>query len=580
MPTGLVSRPDPNNIGGEVLTHDDGFQRLDGTNIIDYVDVGSTGVIVRIDNFESLSNTGVRAGEETTKVMALTAGDQTANSFEVWVLMPSTNAWTRVQHIDEPASTEGTAGINGDATEADPIVVDSTASMPDSCTFPAGAPARDIGGAANISRPCWVFTNNYDPVYVFPARDANLTDYEELTDEFTEFRAVSCETFGDRVYFLNTFEDSARHPNRLRRTARGTADPTASLVGSGRIDLEEFSGQGLRCETLGDVLACYFQDGTAFIRETGVATAPNEVQVLDERRGLLGTHAVTSVGDNKHFGIFTDGWWLLDSSGRWTKVGVSEYGGAQVTKWIDAFYTTLDWDNAHRIQMGYDPVRNFIRISQPVRGTRDASGTPTFFRVWIYDVNADRVWIDTYGANPTCWANAVPIETTAETWATIDASEEKWSDSGLGSWAGQEATFGLRAEVLHGTDSGLVMRHDPDLITRDTSYPSFSFPTPALDYGRIRTLKTIERVGVEIVNASNTGNLTVTPKTGISTGGGKTVSMATSNPAGTSEVFDTWHGPAANHTSERIGFTVSGTGPVLIRSLEMDYIDEGLERIK
>ena len=73
------------------------------------------------------------------------------------------------------------------------------------------------------------------------------------------------------------------------------------------------------------------------VRETGLASAPNAVQILDTDRGLLGTHAVCSISNNLHFGIFDDGWWFLDSSGRWKEAGVTQFNGRPVEKWRRTF---------------------------------------------------------------------------------------------------------------------------------------------------------------------------------------------------------------------------------------------------
>jgi hypothetical protein len=526
---------------------------------------------------------GVKSGTQDTKAIALTAGDDTNDgSFQVWQLDPASSTWEDIPYGGTLVSgnPDQAGGINGDAS--------AIASMPDSCTHPGGAPDRAAAGAGpgittagDIDAPCFVFTNNIDPVYVYPDVDGGTT-YEELTSELTSFRAVSCETFGDRVYFLNTYEDSIRLPQRLRRTARGTADPTTALVGSGSIDLEEFSGQGLRCETLGDVLACYFEDGTAFVRQTGIATVPNAVQVLDERRGLMGTHSVVPVGDNKHFGIFSDGWWLLDSSARWTKVGVASLGGTEVTKWTDTFYGTLDYLNRHRIQMGYDPVKNWVRISQPLQRPAGSTADPDFL-VWIYDLNSDRVWVDDYksltGANPTCWGFVNIPSTSAQTWTAEQTATTTWAQRQAEgppptSWRELTgATFGLEV-VVHGTDTGKVMEHTPDIITKDGQIPEFSYPSPALDFGSPRSLKTANRIHMEYINVSNDNNVSLVAKDGRGNTSSSTDGM-NQGGSGDVETASGWY----RLTDERIGLIANGTGAVKIRGFELEYLDEGLERV-
>jgi hypothetical protein len=570
-----VARPDPIRSGGEVLTYDDGFTESPptagaGDDIFAALDANSSGTVVRIDSFRSLTAAGTKVTDEDTKAMVITAGVLTNNdSMQVWQMRPSTGLWVEVTYGGVVAAGRD-GGIDGD-------VATSVATMPDSCTHPGGAPdrANDAGAggitlAGDIDSPCWVFTNNVDPVYVYPDVDGGTT-YEELTDQFTEFRAASCENFGDRVYFLNTFENNVRLPQRLRRTARGTADPTTTNVGAGSIDMEEFSGQGLRCETLGDVLACYFEDGTAFVRETGIATIPNEVQVLDERRGLLGSQAVVRIGDNKHLGIFTDGWWLLDSSARWTKVGVASLGGAEVSKWTDTFYSTLDYSNRHRIQMGYDPVKNWVRISQPVLG-QDAER----LKVWIYDINSDRVWIDEYVAQPTCWGVVnIPLGT-VQTWTAEQTAGTTWAErqaAGTTWGALTAATFGTEL-VVHGTDTARVMQHSPLIVTKDGQQPSFIYPSPMMDFGDSYSLKTTNRIRMEYINLENGNNVTLAATGGRTSSDTTTDTMDHGGALGDIEVATGWH----RFTDERLGLRATGSGNVNIRAFEMEYFDEGSER--
>jgi hypothetical protein len=422
-----------------------------------------------------------------------------------------------------------------------------------------------------------VFTNNVDPVFVYPETTAGTTAYEELTDQFTEFRAISCEAFGDRVYFLNTFEDNARLPYRLRRTARGTADPTtsgANAVGSGSIDMENFAGQGLRCETLGDVLACYFEDGTAFIRQTGIATVPNAVQVLDERRGLLGTHAVVRVGDNKHFGIFTDGWWMLDSSGRWTKVGVASFGGTEVVKWIDTFYDTLEYPSRHRLQMGYQPTKNWVYISQPIKGTS------LDFMVWVYDINSDRVWLDEYTANPTCWGNIRLPTSSATTWTSEQSAGTTWADRQVLGTRWEELTAAQFGDeiLVHGTDTARVMEHRYGLVTKDGAQSAWSYPTPALGFDDPHSLKSPNRIRMEYVNSDNPGNVTLQ----VRDGRGNTHAASDHMDRGEAGDIETATGwfRDSGICSERLGLTASGSRDVKIRSFDLEYTEEGTERVE
>ena len=305
--------------------------------------------------------------------------------------------------------------------------------MPDSCTAPFGAVARvdnetgDPGNdqqSGNIDEPCWIFTNDVDEVMVFPSSSAESIAgthaYEPLVDETSSpdldggdgigFKCKSVETWNGRVYFFNTEENGTRRQTRLRRTAKFTADPMTTLVGSGFFDFREFIGEGLRIETLDEVLACYFSDGLAFMRPTGVPTSPDEPQTISLERGLMGTHAVTPLGRNVHFGVFTDGWWLIDQSGRWQELGVVNIDGKTIPKWRQTFYDDIPADQRHRVYTYYDQPNNLIYVARPT------SSNPDPQEVWIYDPTSDRVFIENYPV--TCFGTFTPR---LQAGVTIDA---------------------------------------------------------------------------------------------------------------------------------------------------------------
>ena len=82
-----------------------------------------------------------------------------------------------------------------------------------------------------------------------------------------------------------------------------------------------------------------------------------------------------------------------------------------------------------------------------------------------------------------------------------------------------------------------------------------------------------------MIDTGNTGNLTVETYSGVGTNPGVTASMSRGNPAGSSEIINTWHRSDDVVPNERLGFTISGTGPVMIRAFSLDYIDEDSEAI-
>ena len=579
---GLVAKGDKSDYG-EVLTNDAGFIRLEDDDDVSlplgvsYPKGGgssdSTNVIVRLDEFPLLSlAAGIQTSNEATKAVALVSGDgSTAGSFEMYVLEPSSADWAEIPFSATAASagSAASAGRDGDVSATGRL-----RSMPDSCVFHGGAAGRDAFAASNhteaINQPAFIWTNNVDPVMVYPTADTTsgtILGYEPLSDDLGDggsasydFRCVSVATFGDRVYFFNTFENTVRYATRLRRSARGTCDPAPGNLGAGSKDLDTFAGDGLRVEPFGQVLACYLSDGTAFVRETGLATSPNSVQVLDSHRGLLGTHALASIGENTHFGIFDDGWWLLDSSGRWTEVGVLG-DRVQLRKWKTRFYNILDPDKHQRLQCFYDSERNQVRISIP---TTDTVVTEN----WIYDIASDRVWQQNYpstmtaGGGATCWARLTVRDNDALIWS--GASGDLWSTI-VGSWASFGSPAGKR-RLSHGTHLGFIFYHDENLITQDGEAPSWSYSSVRPNFGDPSKLVTIDRVTVEHINSSNGGNMTIVAE---DTRGNNASGSIPLDDNGTNDVV--LASTTMQLTAEGVGVNLSGSGAVRIRRIDVDY---------
>jgi hypothetical protein len=290
------------------------------------------------------------------------------------------------------------------------------------------------------------------------------------------------------LYFGNTIEGTTHYRQRIRRTALFTADPDPAAAGAGAWDIKDFSGDLLRLEKLGNIMVAYFTDGVAFVSPSAIATAPDRVDLLREKRGLLSTHAVTPVGDQEHFGIFDDGWFILDPSGRWTEVGLTEINGVRVPKWKKDFYDNLDTANRDRLVVHYDG--DYIRIAYPKIGDTDNE------EVWIYDPRGDRVFKDRYPV--VCWGDMDRQAETAKQWD--DPSFTTWEETGV-TWASQAAQFGLRA-LHHGTTTGHVLRHKPGLISRynvqtlQTINPDFSIFGILSSLGDPTTLKTATKLWV------------------------------------------------------------------------------------
>jgi len=554
---GLVARPDPSG-RGEVLMPDEGFVLLDSTGLPGQnmplgLDAATTNDITLITQWDRTNSVGARTGVFDLTPFAISAGDAaTVTSCEVWGLDPNINRWVKIAFI-------------GSGTEAQGGRED----LFDACQMPSGAPARSIG---NIAEPAIVFCNGADlaspfspdQVYIAP-HQTSATGYEALTTvaALDPFYSQSVETFNSRVYFLNTNENGTHHRQRLRWTALFTADPIPTDIGAGALDFREFAGNGLRAETLGNVLACYFSDGVAFVRPTGVSTAPVARQILTTQRGLIGTFAVTQVPDHGHFGIFTDGWFFLDPSGRWTEVGRG--------RWKRDFYARLDENNRHRLYVHYRQPNNRIYIAYPSIDSTDIE------EVWIYDIQEDRVWLDKYPGGPgavTCFGD-IDSQIAAGTAWNAASLTQSWATI-VGSWASFGARFGTTA-MVHGGHAGYPMVHNPDVITRvrqeNVAYASLAtindnwrFRSHLSNLGRPGKLATSDRVSMEYIDV-NGPNATF-QVFGNPTDGSQSATV--DFPAATLGDTRSIH-RNIRLTGENLGIDVSGTTPVLIRSIGGDF---------
>lgn len=527
---------------------------------------GTEHEIIMIAQFPRTTAGGAQSGEETNTLLAWVAGDGvgqvggTENTAELWRVLPSTNVWERVLHINTAAGDpEANALRPGGGRDA----------IPDSCVLAAGAPAR-TSFTGNIADPVFIFTNNVDPVYVFPS-GTGLHTFEDLTEDgdFEPFFAKSCEVFNNRVYFLNTSENGTRRRQRLRRTPPFTADPDNSQVGSGALDLKDFSGDGLRCERLGVVLVCYFEDGVAFIRSTGNYTAPDAVQTISTSRGLVSTHSVVNLGNDLHFGIFNDGWFELDPSGRFNEVGIGDIGGSRIGKWKQTFYNLLakDPDKRGRLYCTYNPEADQVHISTPTDGTDENSV------VWVYDRQSDRVWVDTYEA--LCFG-LYNRQLTGAT--TYDSTTKTYTSIAPATYASLEAQFGVQA-FSHGTSNGYIFQHDPDLINREkeavtgSDAPAWSYKTHPMAGDSPRNLLVMDRFLLEHIGLDNTNRVTVIVAGDGGSGSEVTFGAITLGRLPLIHMDSTF----IRHASRQLDVAWSGTGPIMVKSFEADVFDEQVE---
>ena len=570
---GLVIKSGPSKIGS-VIMNDAGFEKVDSTNLPlgDATDTNND--ICAIGQF----NLTDANGEETTtlsrSVFAITAGNGSTNgSGQLWTFSESETAWREVPYSGTPGGTGLEATIDGDITTL------RQRSMVDWTEFPLGAPNRTADTGA-ISTPALIFTNNSDKVMVFPAGDGDQTDYEELNDDRFNgtFKCISVETYNDRVYFLNTLENDTRVKNKIRRTARGTCDFLETTAGAGSIIVEQLT-TGLRLLTLGDILVAYFDDGIAFVRDTFNPAAPNSVQIVSPRsarRGILGTHAVVEVPGRGHFGIYNDGWWMLDPNGRMTELGLSPVqtgrsraGAGDPTqevgwKWKRTFYNTLNSDLGHRIQCVYEPKHNWVRIILPKSATDS--------EIWIYDVDNDRVFRNEYANPPTVYGKSIIQLDTATAWS--DMTSEIWSDV-VGTWESYGADQGQQF-LLHGDLNGNVFLHKEDLITQDGNQPQWNFTTVDSDFGSSQALKRMDKIDLRHVHSGNSTGATVQITTANRKSESRSKQLDSSDgDAGDIEIHQTWFTDCA---SETFKISFSGSGPVQIKGYMFHLVERQSER--
>ncbi len=567
---GLIARPDVGG-QGEILTQDYGTLRVSGTSAAlsdltaDWTATpavanvaGMTNVVALMEMRRTDTNGVATAAGYGLRQFAITAGDGSTEHSSVlfWLNNDATQVWNHLEASADAASVEPFGDRDA---------------IPDWAIMPSGAPLRtDTSGSfANVTEPCLVWCNGIDQVRILPDADGStIPEHEQLTDEaaLDPFIARSVENFKGRLFYFNTSESGVEFAQRLRWTAPFTADPSPTNAGSGVRDFRQFQRRGLRAETLGDVLACYFEDGVAFVSLSGVATDPVRATTLTQKRGLLGTHAMCSIDPNVHFGIFADGWWLLDSSGRWTEVGVMDVGGTIQRKWRDTFYTRLDAQNVQRLFCYFEPRRSLVYIVVPVTDTQN----PT--QIWIWDPATDRVWLDSQPVDPLVFGSYTVQLQAAVTWAAATGTWESPGSNVAGSWASTGSLFGLET-MVHGNGIGRVLLHTPDINTRDGSSTTYFYETILGPLGSPRKLKTTERVTLEAINAN-----TPMPSVrvfGDSTAGSQT-GTANINRRNTDDLeVDSVY---SRFTSEQIGINISGTHPLKLRSFEADLIVDDSER--
>jgi hypothetical protein len=273
------------------------------------------------------------------------------------------------------------------------------------------------GGTGGEGMLC--FTNNVDPIFIWDlGAGAAPGEIRELdTTSFASLRAKSVISYNGRILIFNVTENSVNKPTRLSWTSvLGTGDGAFFDPGGGAMDITELTTQGQRVETIGDFVACYSQDGVVFLTRTNIPGAPFKKTFKSNLRGLLSTHALTPIGRDIHFGIFTDGWWILDSGGNWNEVGTLKTPNGEQHKFKKTFYELLDMERISRLFVLYDAERDYVYITFPVAGDRAkyykalAAGNTIQdnARTWVLDLRTNNVWPQDFGF--TCGSSLTDIE--------------------------------------------------------------------------------------------------------------------------------------------------------------------------
>jgi hypothetical protein len=574
--TGVVAK-------GGALTQDDGFARVDSANL----PLAAGGSITDISVANPTAVTSANHGLVTGQTIVIAFTDSTPvidgsrvvtvtglNTFTVPVnvtVAGTTGAWVRAAAavVALPEYRDDTDNLFRMVVTTDSVWNLSGGSW----TRVAPADAGEAPDSTKDKLVDWtyynlddimVFTNDDDDVFQFDG--TNIKYWEPGTGGPTNFKARSVETFADRLNFLNTSESGSEKPFRLHWTSIGpSADMATASVGKGFIDFTELESEGLRVLTLGDAMACYFRKGVALARRTLISTIPYGVEILSTERGLLSTHSIVDLGGGRHFGIFNDGWFFLDSTGRWQEAGIMQIGNRREHKWMRTFYDDLDWSNQDRVVCGFDAANRWVRIAYP---SADGTGDPD--RVWIYDLLNDRVWKDDYASsgNVNVWG-----EFADETGGLIySQATGTYESPGFTDSYAALAAHTQQRRTIHGTTGGVVFRHDPTLDTQDDIAPAVSWVSHETDFGLLSAIKVSDKVWVEYVRQEDPSVLTLrTNSQGNSQEASLNMDQGTEGTV--QQEFVGFRLPG-----NRLGFQFAGTAPVEIHGFQLNYLIQGTER--
>jgi hypothetical protein len=410
-----------------------------------------------------------------------------------------------------------------------------------------------------------VITNNVDNCYIWDMGSGGAfpgaIDYipgGEPAGAIVNFKARSCALFHDRIVFLNTEEAGVRWYRRLRWTPVGSLNVNPATVGAGFRDLQELKDRGSRLLPIGNLLAAYGEGGVVFLRKVEVPTAPFVLDYRSDERGLLAPRAVVSLGEDLHFGIFTDGWFLLDSQGRWREVGLGDAGGVPYSKWRSEFYARLSEETKDLTVVHHDRLRDHVRVSFA------SGGSATNNETWVYDVKTDSVWPQNFG--PSYYAD-ISLPSDSIDWTEVVGS---WSANGV-SWASLVPSVDFRT-MVHGDQVGNVMVYDPDLYQRNGANVSYGWQSHWQRATHMSEERTLERfyltrsllsasnrpIAMGVLDAENSLSAATVPTTA---GTGREAVYTDPIPV----------------SSSHHAFSISGTHPQVIHSMEMEFSEDTKE---
>jgi len=309
-----------------------------------------------------------------------------------------------------------------------------------------------------------IFANNFNRILEHVPGAAN---YSELASgALAPFLARSVEVADGRILFLNTSETGTRFQNRVRWTVVGGTRALTGL-GSGFLDLDELDGPGLRLRKLGNVIVAYFERGVAFLRRRVSASTPYTREYVDRRRGLIGPFSACDIGQSAHFGIYTDGWFILTEDKVFREVGRRLIGGQSHRKFTDNFYSRLNTAQQHRTYVECDLERRIVSIVFPTVDNNHPSER------WFYDIDTDTVWPAQEAITPNVLGR-FDDNITEIGWDDVGGTWEAIS----GAWEDFAQQTG-RLRIAAGTRGGLVWRYTPAVVTYDGVLPTYrmrSFP--------------------------------------------------------------------------------------------------------